>query len=159
MDFRSLIQTPKRKAVVIVLELVVCAVVGWAIFEIVRTPSDEAKSYSVQRNRKWGYRVGSFQGRHRFPAPLANGLKKLQIRLYDKAFKQEKELETSGYLVSVPLMPWPGTYAPVRTNIANLQSAVGTNFYLFFYNRSNVVVVVCRSNDAPRIRALIEKQQ
>ena len=158
MQLRALIKTRKRKWAMIALSVVVCAVVVWAIFALASNPSDEAKLRSVERDRNWGDRVYQFRVRHRLPGPLADGLKKLERRFYDNAYKQEQELVAAGFLVSLPLMAWPGTYAPVRTNTAKLSSEVGTNIYLRFYLRSDVVVAICRSNEAPRIRAALENR-
>jgi hypothetical protein len=151
MEIRALMQTRKRKRAMLLLAFAVFGVAMWVFLGGGRNLSEEEKYQRMVRSRDWA----SLMSRRRFPTAIQNLLGRVEDRLFARFIRQEGELVASGYLVCFPV---------TNTNDwVNLRTRLGTttNYWRThteWTTKSNAVFVICRSNDAPRIRALVEKQ-
>jgi hypothetical protein len=151
MEIRALIKTRKRKRAILLLAFAVFGVALWVILGGGRKPSDEEKYRRLVRSSEWRKRWFYLETRRRWPRPLENALQKLEVSSEDTMLKLAGELSASGYFVTF-------TVTNSNANSFVLRSQLGTTCYWSFYEKSNVVFMTCRPNDAPRIRALIEKK-
>ena len=151
MQLRALIKTRRRKWAMIVLGVVVCAVAVWMLLGVGHKPTDEEKYRRMMRSYDWCMRLNGFRIRHRFPKLLDAPLRSIQSRLSNQSYDRLVELRAVGYVTD--FMVTNGS-----PNISNLMNQVETTCPLSFGVKGNIVFVTCRSNDAARIRELIEKK-
>ena len=151
MQLRALIKTRKRKWAMIVLGVVVCAAAVWLLLDAGHKPTDEEKFQRMVRSWKWGARLLHFESNYSWPTALRNPLQKLRERSFANSARLEQELAASGYLVSVPITNW-------NPQILSVMEQLGPRSSWRIYKQSNLWLVDCRSNDAPLIRAAVEKQ-
>ena len=135
----------------IVLGVVVCAAAVWLLLDVGHKPTDEEKYQGMVRSQNWGMRWYNLRTRHKFPTPLDNALRNLQTRSFENSYDQQKELLASGYLVYL-------TATNSLSDILKVRKQLGKEPLLAAVWRSGEVVITCRSNDLPDIRAALEKK-
>ena len=158
MQLRALIKRRKRKWAMVVLGVVVCAAAVWLLLDAGHKPTDEEKFKAMLRSQSWGQRWASTRIRHSLPTPLDRAVKKLEVRSAEHGLKLRGELVASGYLASFPVTNLENMMFLLRYGTETLSGQVGTNCYVSFNSEGNNIFMTCRPNDAPRIRALIEKK-
>ena len=135
----------------IVLGVVVCAAAVWMLLDAGHKPTDEEKFQQMVHRYDTLVRLRRYERSHDLPASFYKVSRSFQLRSYESYNKALKELVTSGYLAKLELVHG-------RDDFAEAGFELGTNCFWTVYRENNVDYFVCRSNDAPRIRALIEKK-
>jgi hypothetical protein len=135
----------------IVLAVVVCAAAVWMLLDAGHPPTDEEKYQRMRRSERRGVRMDAFRRGHRLPRSLDNALERLELRSFGDRDKREEELLASGYLVAFTVSNRDSSPLKLRTQL-------GSTTYWCFHQIDNVVSMTCRSNDAARIRPLLEKK-
>ena len=151
MQLRALIKTRKRKWAMIVLGVVVCAAAVWLLLEVGHKPTDEEKYRRMIRKRDWGTWFYYRRSNHNLQGYLDRALRKLELSSFEESHKLAEELIRSGYLVAFP-------FTNRNYNAYERSAFIGTTNYWDCYMMSHEWSFIVCSNDAPRIRAALEKK-
>ena len=157
MQLGALINTRRRKWAMIVLGVVVCAAAVWLLLDVFRKPTDEEKFQRMLRNERWESRLQDFRTRHKVPGPVDKHIFMLETRWIAESRNLREELVASGYLVSFPVTNVFSRMLILRYGTIPFSDQVVTNCYVSSYSEGAMIFITCRSNDAGRIHALVEK--